>query len=534
MLIQLSISYLPTFASARVVISSLSQSQVHCLFDFNHILSVASPNMAAKQNGKHPVTNGAVTNGDSSGDIQIIPLKPLDQWRPLENVRSLLFLVVREVLNEEAMRESLDRLIRDYLPILGARIELKKSDLAYRLPKSFPPSYRLFEWSSNAVDSSLEDTNLLPRGPQPTSSPSFAPANIPEMEKEWTPSNWPVERKYEKPNAPLLFVHITKYTNGTIVALNIPHAVCDQLGLASMINAWMNVLNGETPPQFVELPLDALDGPSLSQKELRKKGRYRILSSREQVTKILPYIPGFVRDLKELRKTLFLPTELVDDLRERCMGTLKTKYGQDAAQISNADVISAILAKLAYLDSNPSKMVTLSTSLNMRGRHPALPADKPYLHNALSFAVTRMPLAKTPLAEVAYQNRLALNEELQLANIERSLAVTKELYKRGKPLHVVESMDLSYAITNWCGAWRNIDFGPAVMRSENEKVTAGEKITAVPLVFGHSLERHFPTRFNSEIMCKADGGYWCDFTAIPKRMASVESLLKSDPRLETL
>lgn len=533
-LIQLSISYLLTFVSALVLVYLLSQLQPRCLFDFRHSLSIASQNMAAKENGTRPVTNGAATNGDSSSGIQIIPLKPLDQWRPLENVRSLLFLVVREVLNEEAMREALDRLIRDHLPILGARIELKKSDLAYRLPKTFPPSYRLFEWSSNAVDSSLEDTNLLPRGPQPTSGPSFAPANILEMEKEWTPSNWPIERKYEQPNACLLFVHITKYTNGTIVALNIPHVVCDQLGFASLINAWMNLLNGETPPQFIELPLDALDGPNLSQKELQEKGRYRVLSSREQITKILPFIPGFVRDSKELRKTLFLPIELVDDLRERCMTTVKAKYGQDAAQISNADVISAILAKFAHLDSSPSQMVTLSTSLNMRGRHPALPADRPYLHNALSFAVARMPLAKTPLAEVAYQNRLALNQELQLANIERSLAVTKELYKRGKPLHIVQSMDLSYAITNWCGAWRDINFGPAVMRSGNEKVTAGEMITAVPLVFGHSLERHLPTRFNSQIMCKADGGYWCDFTAIPRRMASVERLLQSDPRLETL
>lgn len=486
--------------------------------------------MATETNGKSPVT----TNGDTRSDVQIIPLKPLDQWRPLVDIRSLLFLVVRENLNEEAMRDSLDRLIREHLPLIGARIELKKSEHEYRPPKPFPPGYLLFEWTNNTIDSSLGDSNLLPQAPQSESAPFFTSSNIPDMEREWTPSTWPVERKFEKPDAPLLFVHITKYTDSTIVALNLPHAVSDQLGFGSMINAWMKLLNGEAPPEFIELSPDALDGPKLSQKELRMKGKYRILSGREQATKIIPFIPGLVRYWKDIRKTLFLPVNLVDDLRERCMVKLKAKYGEEAATLSNADVITAILAKFAFLDQKSSKMVTLSTSLNIRGRHPALPADKPYLHNGLSFVLLRLPVAKTPLMDVAYKNRLAVNEGLKLENIERSLAVTKEMYRRQYPLHAVEPPDLSYAITNWCGAWRELDFGPAVMRKEDSAVDASVKVSAVPLVFGHSLQRHFPTRFSAMIMCKAAGGYWCDFTAIPKTMAKVESLFKSDPKLESL
>jgi hypothetical protein len=78
--------------------------------------------MATKTNGKSAVT----TNGDVRSDVQIIPLKPLDQWRPLENIQTFLFLVVREKLEETAMQDSLDRLIRDHLPILGARIEPRR------------------------------------------------------------------------------------------------------------------------------------------------------------------------------------------------------------------------------------------------------------------------------------------------------------------------------------------------------------------------------------------------------------------------
>lgn len=61
-------------------------------------------------------------NGSSS-DSKIIPLEPIDQWIPIDNIRTFVFLVVREALNKEAMRDALDRLTRNHLPILGARLE---------------------------------------------------------------------------------------------------------------------------------------------------------------------------------------------------------------------------------------------------------------------------------------------------------------------------------------------------------------------------------------------------------------------------
>ncbi|KAJ5160781.1 BCL5p [Penicillium canariense] len=475
-----------------------------------------------------------VTRIDAGDELQIIPLKPVDQWRPLDNIRSLLFLAMRKPLNEDALRDALNQLIRRHLPILGARIELKKSDLEYHLPKSFSSTYQLFDWTNRTISSTLGESDLFPQAHESASGAFFAPVNIPEMEKAWTPSSWPVERKFEKPGAPLLFVHITKYTNATIVALNLPHAVSDQMGFGSMIKAWIRVVAGETPMEFLDLSPSALDGPKLSQKELRKKGEYRILSSREQATKIIPFISDLIFHSKETRKTLFLPVEVVDDLRKRCTDVLKKKYGKETLPLTNADILTGILAKFAHLDHRRPKMLTLNSTINMRGRHPALPANKSYLHNALSFAVSRLPIASnTPLAEVAYKNRLAVTEQLQLKSIERSLAVTKELYKRKYHIHVVEPSDISYAVTNWCGAWRDIDFGPAIIRGEGAAAT-DENSTAVPLIFGHSLQRNYPTRYNAQIMCKADGGYWCDFTAHIKAMECVERLLKSDPKLQSL
>lgn len=53
----------------------------------------------AIKNGVKPMENGF---GENS---KLIPLEPIDQWQPIDIIRTIVFLVVREVLNEDAMRQ---------------------------------------------------------------------------------------------------------------------------------------------------------------------------------------------------------------------------------------------------------------------------------------------------------------------------------------------------------------------------------------------------------------------------------------------
>ncbi|KAJ6140212.1 BCL5p [Penicillium samsonianum] len=471
------------------------------------------------------------------GEIsQLIPLEPPDQWVPVNNIRSIVFMVVREILNEGAMRDALDHLIRDHLPILGARLETnsRNGDLAYRVPDSFSAAYNLFQWSNQIDDSSLAAAQVLPETPQADSGPFYGPCSIPELEKKWTPSTWPKERRFEKPDTPLLLVHITKYTDATVVTLNLPHAVSDQMGFASLIIAWIQVIKGETPTEFLKLQPGVLDGlKNMSKKELRKKGTLRIMSNSDKIRYIIGLLPDLILNPEETRRTLFLPVKLVEELRDRHTQTLKSEHGEDTVALTSGDIVTAILAKLAYYGRKSSKNVSLHTAVNGRGRHPALPADKPYLHNCVCHILMQGPNPhKVSLAKLAHQHRLAVLEGLKPESIERNLAVTKVLWKRKRMLQIAEPGNLSYSCSNWCGAWRNIDFGPAVVSKQG--ISVNESATAPPLVLGHSLERNHPTRFNAQIMCKADGGFWCDFTVSTKTAALVERLLKSDPRLRSL
>ncbi|KAJ6084528.1 BCL5p [Penicillium sp. IBT 16267x] len=480
----------------------------------------------ANKNGAKAMENGS---GENS---KLIPLEPMDQWQPIDKIRTIVFMIIREILNEDAMHDALDRLIRDHLPILGARIEIisKEGDLAYRMPNSFSADYKLFQWSNQIVGSSLAVAKVLPETPRADSDIIYGPCTIPELEKKWIPSTWPTESKFEDPDLPLLLVHITKYTDATVVSMNLPHAVSDQMGFASLITAWIQVMKGETPAKFLKLEPGALDGlKNPSKKELRKKRTFRITTKSERVRAIMSFLPDLILNPKEIRRTLFLPVNLVEELRDRHTQDLKSKYGETAVALTSGDIVTALLTKLAYLGRKTSRNVTIMSAMDCRGRYPALPADKPYLHNCTCFAVVHTPtLDKISLAELAHRHRLAVLEGLKPENIERSLAVTKELWKQKYKIHIVEPGDLSYSNTNWCGAWRNIDFGPAVA-SENPAVNGSA--TALPLVLGHSLQRSYPTRYNTTIMCKADGGFWTDFTVSTKTFPLVERLLKSDPRL---
>ncbi|KAJ5135663.1 BCL5p [Penicillium bovifimosum] len=491
------------------------------------------------------MTNDSKTMENGSESSRLIPLEPIDQWVPINNVRSILFMVIREILNEEAMRDALGHLIRDHLPILGARLEANSTngDLAYRLPDSFTADYKLFQWSNQIVDSSLAAANLLPESPQADSGPFYGPWSVPELEDKWTPSTWPKERKFEEPDTPLLLVHIVKYTDATVVTLSLPHAVSDQMGFASLITAWLQIIKGETPAEFLQLRPGALDGPKLSKKELRRKGTYRIMNNLEKTRYIMGLLPDLILNPEETRRMLFLPVKLVESLRDRHTQALKSEFGEDTVPLTSGDIVTALLTKFANYGRKSSQKVSLSTAMNGRGRHPALPADKPYLHNCICHIVQQSPNPnKVSLGKLAYQHRLAVLEGMQLESIERNLAVTKKLYNRKRMLQVTEPGNLGYACTNWCGAWRNIDFGPAVVTKEDASANGGAVnasaingcVTARPLVLGHSLNRDHPTRYNVQVMCKADGGFWCDFTVSTKTAARLDKLFESDPSLSSL
>jgi Transferase family len=280
---------------------------------------------------------------------RVVPLPAMDQWRPIDQIRVLAFFVVRQTLDTKLLQSSLNKLIRNHLPILSARIRPTGKDgiLQYHVPETIPEDYTLFEWSAATVRSDIS-ASLGSLSTAKSDGPIILGPQIPDLERQWTPSDWPVTRRQERPDCPLLLVHVTHYSkDATVIAMNLPHAVGDMMGYASLVRAWLQVAAGEEPMPFLELEPNRLDGPQdLPPADLRKKGQYRLMSKKERIQLISGFVPELMAHPKEARHTIFFPFFTIEGLRKRCNESLKAKHGLETPLLSNADILSSLLVKV--------------------------------------------------------------------------------------------------------------------------------------------------------------------------------------------
>jgi hypothetical protein len=99
--------------------------------------------------------------------------------------------------------------------------------------------------------------------------------------------------------------------------------------------------------------------------------------------------------------------------------------------------------------------------------------------------------ASTPVSEIAYLNRQAIIQSLDQRDIEIGLTVTREMIRRGQSTHICEPFERSYSISNWCGAWKGLDFGSATKGAKKE----GKEPTELKMfVLGQGKELKAPGR----------------------------------------
>lgn len=278
---------------------------------------------------------------------KVIPLSAKDQWRPINNIRSLAFIVVRDILDVVFMKESLDKLITEHIPLLSSRIKPSGKDgwLQYHLVSPLPDDYETFGWSVSNVGSTIGETKLIPT--QNSQKRITILPDVTVLESCWIPADWPILRNQDKPETPLLLVHLTYYTDATIVAVSLPHCVSDQLGLGSVISSWTDVMKGKRPLPYINLPEGSLDGDkTISKKELHKKYKFRLKTKTDQAGVLMGLIPELVAHSKETRCTLYFPMEVISEIRSRWQKEIQAKFGTEAANITNGDAISGIVVKV--------------------------------------------------------------------------------------------------------------------------------------------------------------------------------------------
>ncbi|KAK4237959.1 hypothetical protein C8A03DRAFT_44244 [Achaetomium macrosporum] len=472
--------------------------------------------------------------------MEVIPISAPDCMDDFCNTRVRTFFILDDRVDEPKLRESLTRLIRDHWRKLGARIVAQKNKRpVYHLPKVFDDNYELFRWSADESHSPFDvaAAELHLKTAKPDGGVAVLPSTV-VYEALFHPRHWPITLDAE-PDAPMLLVHLSLFSDATVITISHPHILGDQLGLGNIIKAWLGLLEDKAPPPMLGHSEDILPGQKpfaqYPRSETCKKGRHHVYGRFERLCVLLPFVWEMTVESKEERATLFFPLPLVQSLRERHTAALTEKYGA-SPELTNADIISGIMAKFARLSSKGKPMLSLTQTINLRGRIPALSSPQSqagYIHNALVYATSHFRYDPSlPASEIARLNRAAIAEVIgDPATMEVLLAVTREKYRRGQSLHICEPFGRSYHMTNWAPAWRGLDFTPALGESAKEG-REGRKVGL--MVMGEWTLPGMPVRYASFITSKSEDGYWVSFGATTRGMKLVREYLAEDPMLERL
>ncbi|KAH8903366.1 hypothetical protein BR93DRAFT_971877 [Coniochaeta sp. PMI_546] len=475
-------------------------------------------------------------------NMEVIPISAPDSMGVFRDTRVRTFFIVDDRLDEAKLRDALTRLIRDHWRKLGARIvQRKDGKLEYHVPEVFADDYELFRMSREDSDQPFAkaaaslDLNSATREGGVTVLPGVEAADA-----LFRPSTWP-QLLSQAPDTPLLLIHLSLFADATVITTSVPHVLGDQLGLANIIKAWLGLVENKIPPPWVGYNEDILPGQKpfseYPRSEMFKRGRVRVRYPLERFFVLLLFIWELITEPKEAHHILFFPTPLVDSLRERHSNPPSpADKDADAPKLTNGDILTAIMTKLSRLPRTSPRTISLSQTINLRGRHPRLTdpqARAGYIHNALVYSTARFryhPL--TPLGDIARLNRQAVEGVAHDPEVmDVLLAVHREQERRGQAQHVCEPFEGSYHMTNWVPAWRDLDFG-SVLDKEAGEARGGEKVGL--LVLGDGQTSGSVTRYAANLMSKTEEGYWVNFGASTKTMAVVRKYLAEDPMLERL
>jgi hypothetical protein len=333
--------------------------------------------------------------------MEVIPISAPDSISVFRNMRVRTFFVVDDRLDEAKLREALTRLIRDHWRKLGARIITHKNKGAvYHLPKVFDDGYELFRWSANHSDSLLDDAaaQINFKTARLDGGVAVFPS-VDVCDALFRPQQWPFTFDAE-PDAPMLLIHLSLFSDATVIAISHPHMLGDQLGLANIIKAWLGLLEDRIPPPMLGHNDDILPGQKpfsqYPKSETFKKGQYHVRRPFERVGVLLPFIWELTTEPKEEKATLFFPAPLIQSLRERHTGILAEKRGT-SLELTNGDFVSAILLKAR--PSSPKLPLSCRPNIPARSS-PVSPRKRsptsPFLKLSTSAAASPPSLPRSP------------------------------------------------------------------------------------------------------------------------------------------
>ncbi|KAH9818954.1 transcriptional regulator sdnM-like, partial [Teratosphaeria destructans] len=247
------------------------------------------------------------------------------------------------VLDVGKLKGALERLVEmDGWRKLGARVrEGENGRLEYHVPEKYTEERPGFNWTQDAHQTSIDEHELasqLPKTPTDATRPVLfeAPARFyPLITTPATPKH--IDDWLYTDAAPLS-IHITSFTDATLVSLNWGHYLWDALGRVSFMHAWIAVLDGrdaDVPPMvgYDRDPFDHVGTQVPPEKYLLHDA---VLTGWRWWLFVFNMIVESLWYPKQEGRAIFLPGTFVQRLRDGAIASLPVDADGNAPFLSEA------------------------------------------------------------------------------------------------------------------------------------------------------------------------------------------------------
>ncbi|TID21789.1 hypothetical protein E2P81_ATG05058 [Venturia nashicola] len=468
---------------------------------------------------------------------EVYPVHMLDNSRICRNYLVFWTLRFDDVLDPEILHTSLARLLdTGSWRKVGGRLRWKEENVKLEIyvPCPFTEARPAVSFSHKTFSIPIHDHPVAKTLPVATDGPSVYDVD-PRFKAFAAAENAPDSLDdYLYSDRPMLALHITSFEDATLVGLSYPHVLMDVMGQHSLVKAWSLVVAGAEVPAMLGAREDAicaaLDAPAAKKEELMI-GPLR-LKGLNFVTWLFRMGWDILSDRVVKEKTIFIPRQSMDKLRQKAQGHLPSADGQDKPFISNGDLLTAWLCRNAALSLPRPRPLTVFQILNVRFRLPSLrEAPGLFVQNTSALAVPIFPadLARGSLGSIALSHRKQLAEQASEAQVLAYLRFLRDhgnLDTSAQPFLYGPSDSVLINISNWDRAdiFKVVDFSGAVVR-------AGQTKSPGKLAWHNAhIRNDTPPMVLRNVFAimgeDLDGNYWLGGFMLRPHLAKIEESLR--------
>ncbi|PHH77081.1 hypothetical protein CDD80_950 [Ophiocordyceps camponoti-rufipedis] len=430
-----------------------------------------------------------VTEKTPSLDVQDVQAKdvfPLHTFDDAKINHKLLAWVMRfnDILDAKKLHDSLQRLLEigDWRK-LGGRLRLtpmkESGRLELHVPKQFSAEHPAVSFShvTEFFGMPIEEHPIARRFPKPTVEPSIQPVD--GFRSFLAPSDYPKTlQEMISRGLPQISLHITSFSNATLVAVAWPHTLMDAVGQQDLLRSWSFVLAGreEHVPPLLGARNDILK--ELEDEE-SEKNREPLAIERHRLGKIGLFAMIARLLWERLRgsplemRAIYLPRKIFSRLQREAENQIDqlSKDTNQSKFISDGDILFAWLAQTVGQSKPGPRPLTIVSFFNARYRLPRLRNELSgvYVQNMtqLSFTLVPSSLVKAPVGHLAVQHRQQLAEQ---SSKQQTLSLLRTFRRKIETDQLKSTVyGQSNALLMFCNNLTKLDllkaadFGPAVL-----------------------------------------------------------------------